>query len=138
MPRKEQSDNGNTAAIRLLVVDDEIDITRTMKKGLELIGGFSIDTFNDPIQGLSNFKVGTYDLLILDIRMPNMNGFELYREIIKKDREAKVCFITAFEIHYDEFRKMFPSIDVNCFIKKPISVVELASVIKKTLNEQPD
>jgi DNA-binding response OmpR family regulator len=137
VPRKEQFDNGN-AAIRLLVVDDELDITRTMKKGLERTGGFSVDTFNDPIQGLSNFKVGTYDMLILDIRMPNMNGFELYREIIKKDRSAKVCFITAFEINYDEFRKMFPSIDVNCFIKKPISVVELANLVKKTLNELPD
>lgn len=137
MPRKEQSGSGNTT-IRLLVVDDELDITRTMKKGLELLGVFSVDTFNDPVIGLSNFKAGTYDMLILDIRMPKMNGFELYREIIKKDSGARVCFITAFEINHNEFRKMFPSIDVNCFIKKPISVVELASLVKKTLNEQPD
>jgi two-component system, OmpR family, response regulator ChvI len=137
MPRKEKSGSGNTP-IRLLVVDDELDITRTVKKGLDILGGFSVDTFNDPIEGLSNFKAGTYDMLILDIRMPNMNGFELYREIIKKDSRARVCFITAFEINYDEFRKMFPSINVNCFIKKPISVVELASFIKKTLNEQPN
>jgi two-component system response regulator ChvI len=137
VPRKEQSGSGNTT-IRLLVVDDELDITRTMKKGLELLGVFSVDTFNDPVIGLSNFKAGTYDMLILDIRMPKMNGFELYREIIKKDSGARVCFITAFEINHNEFRKMFPSIDVNCFIKKPISVVELASLVKKTLNEQPD
>jgi two-component system, OmpR family, response regulator ChvI len=137
MPSKEQSGSGNTP-IRLLVVDDELDITRTVKKGLEILGGFSVDTFNDPIEGLSNFKAGTYDMVILDIRMPNMNGFELYREIIKKDSRARVCFITAFEINYDEFRKMFPSINVSCFIKKPISVVELASFIKKTLNEQPN
>ena len=137
MPRKEQSGSGNTT-IRLLVIDDELDITRTIKKGLELLGIFSVDTFNDPVIGLSNFKAGTYDMLILDIRMPKMNGFELYREIIKKDSGARVCFITAFEINHNEFRKMFPSIDVNCFIKKPISVVELASLVKKTLNEQPD
>lgn len=137
MPRKEQSGSGNTT-IRLLVIDDELDITRTIKKGLELLGVFSVDTFNDPVIGLSNFKAGTYDMLILDIRMPKMNGFELYREIIKKDSGARVCFITAFEINHNEFRKMFPSIDVNCFIKKPISVVELASLVKKTLNEQPD
>jgi DNA-binding response OmpR family regulator len=137
VPRKEQSGSGNTT-IRLLVIDDELDITRTIKKGLELLGVFSVDTFNDPVIGLSNFKAGTYDMLILDIRMPKMNGFELYREIIKKDSGARVCFITAFEINHNEFRKMFPSIDVNCFIKKPISVVELASLVKKTLNEQPD
>ena len=137
MPRKEQSGSGNTT-IKLLVIDDEPDITRTIKKGLELLGVFSVDTFNNPVIGLSNFKAGTYDMLILDIRMPKMNGFELYREIIKKDSGARVCFITAFEINHNEFRKMFPSIDVNCFIKKPISVVELASLVKKTLNEQPD
>lgn len=137
MPRKEQSGSGNTT-IRLLVIDDELDITRTIKKELELLGVFSVDTFNDPVIGLSNFKAGTYDMLILDIRMPKMNGFELYREIIKKDSGARVCFITAFEINHNEFRKMFPSIDVNCFIKKPISVVGLASLVKKTLDEQPD
>jgi DNA-binding response OmpR family regulator len=137
VPRKEQSGSGNTT-IKLLVIDDEPDITRTIKKGLELLGVFSVDTFNNPVIGLSNFKAGTYDMLILDIRMPKMNGFELYREIIKKDSGARVCFITAFEINHNEFRKMFPSIDVNCFIKKPISVVELASLVKKTLNEQPD
>jgi two-component system, OmpR family, response regulator ChvI len=137
VPRKGQSGSNNTAK-RLLVIDDEPDITRTVKKGLDLLGGFSVDTFNDPIEGLSNFKAGTYDLLILDIRMPKMSGFQLYREILKKDSRARVCFITAFEINYDEFRKMFPSINANCFIRKPISIVELARLIRETLNEQPD
>ena len=137
MPRKGQSGSNNTTK-RLLVIDDELDITRTVKKGLDLLGGFSVDTFNDSIEGLSNFKAGTYDLLIFDIRMPKMNGFQLYREILKKDSRARVCFITAIEINYDEFRKMFPSINVKCFIRKPISVVELASLIRETLNEQPD
>ena len=132
------SSKGGNAAIRLLVVDDELDITRTVKKGLELLGNFSVDTFNSPVEALSNFKAGTYDMLILDIRMPKMNGFELCREILKTDSKAKICFITAFEINHNEFRKMFPSLNVNCFIRKPISVVELASLVKETLNRQHD
>lgn len=120
-------------AIKLLVVDDELDITRTVKTGLELMGSFSVDTFNDPVEAASHFRAGTYDMLILDIRMPKMNGFELYREIMKKDSNARVCFITAFEINHSEFRKLFPSVDVNCFIRKPISITELASLVKETL-----
>ncbi|WP_162477734.1 response regulator [Nitrososphaera sp. AFS] len=79
-----------------MVVDDEPDITLIFALGLE-DNDFKVDTFNDPIQALSNFKSGLYDLALLDYKMPNMNGFELYREIRKIDHNVKVCFVTAFK-----------------------------------------
>jgi two-component system catabolic regulation response regulator CreB/two-component system response regulator ChvI len=76
---------------RILLVDDEQDITFAFRIGLE-DNGFIVDTFNDPQEALSNFKAGLYDLLLIDVKMPKMNGFELYRDIEKIDNKAKVCF----------------------------------------------
>jgi two-component system, OmpR family, response regulator ChvI len=73
--------------------------------------GFKIDSFTDPLSALKNFKegaAGVYDLLILDIKRPEINGFELYRQIKKIDDEVKICFITAFELYYDKFKEYFP------------------------------
>lgn len=117
---------------RILIVDDEEDITNVMKQGLEK-EGFQIDVFNDPERALSNFKAGKYDLLLLDIRMPKMNGFQLYRELRKIDDKAKICFITAFEIYYDEFRRVFPKVRVNCFVRKPVGIQELSKIIREEL-----
>jgi len=115
------------------VVDDEPDITTVLKRGLEH-HGFSVDVFNDPYAALVSFKPGRYDLMIIDIRMPKLNGFDLYRELKKKDATVKVCFLTAFEIYYDEFRKMFPNIDVRAFIRKPISIASLVTQVNATLD----
>ena len=117
---------------RILVVDDETDITISIKNGLTR-KGFDVDTFNDPVTALENYKSGTYDLLLLDIRMPKMNGFELCREIKKKDDSVRVCFFTAFEVYYDEFKKIFPNLEVKCFIRKPITINELVSHINSEM-----
>ncbi|MEW6603778.1 MAG: response regulator [Thermoproteota archaeon] len=117
---------------KVAVVDDEPDITTVLKRGLEH-HGFSVDVFNDPQVALASFNPGQYDLMIIDIRMPKLNGFDLYRELKKKDVGVKVCFLTAFEIYYDEFRKMFPNIDVRAFIRKPISISSLVSQVNATL-----
>jgi len=118
---------------KILVVDDEPDITTSIKNGLSR-NGFEVTTFNDPTAALTNYNVGTYDLLLLDIRMAKMNGFELYRELKKKgDDTAKVCFFTAFEVYYDEFKKIFPNLEVKCFIRKPITITELISHINTEL-----
>ncbi|HEX7032308.1 MAG TPA: response regulator [Nitrososphaera sp.] len=117
---------------KVAVVDDEPDITTVLKRGLEH-HGFSVDVFNDPHAALASFKPNHYDLMIIDIRMPKLNGFDLYRELKKKDASVKVCFLTAFEIYYDEFRKMFPNIDVRAFIRKPISISSLVSQVNATL-----
>ena len=107
---------------RVLLVDDEPDLNLTIKIVLE-DNGFKVDSFTDPLLALENFKEqdGSYDLAILDIKMPNMNGFELYRQIKKIDYKAKVCFLSAGEMDYEKFRKeLLPALDDNCYIQKPI------------------
>jgi YesN/AraC family two-component response regulator len=85
---------------------------------------------------LSNFKSGFYDLLLLDVRMPKMNGFELYQEIEKVDKKAKVCFITAFEVYYHALREIFPMLDVGCFIRKPIEIDDLVKKLNAELHSR--
>ena len=121
---------------RILIVDDEPDLTKISVMALEHYG-YKVDAFNDPEEALSKYKPGSYDLIILDIKMPEMNGFELYREIKKKDNNAKVCFLTASELYYKEFReKEFRSLDRNLFIRKPINNEELAKEINKLISDQ--
>lgn len=133
------------ATYRILLVDDDNDILLTFKEGLEeqddvdkskiFVDGakIQVDTFADPREALSSFKAGVYDLLLLDIRMRDMNGFELYEELKKIDDKPKVCFITAYELYYEALRKDFPKLDVGCFIKKPISIEDLATRISEEL-----
>ena len=112
---------------RILVVDDEPDVSLTLKIALEE-KGFKVDAFNDPVLALENFRANNYDLLILDIKMPQMNGFELYIEIRKIDNKVKVCFLTALsELHnYEAFRKeVFPRAGERYFIQKPIENEEM-------------
>jgi DNA-binding response OmpR family regulator len=117
---------------RILLVDDEHDITFSLRIGLEN-NGFAVDIFNDPQEALSNFKADLYDLLLIDVKMPKMNGFELYQEIEKMDNKAKVCFITAFEVYYNSLRELFPTVKVDCYIKKPVTTDELVQRIKSEL-----
>jgi DNA-binding response OmpR family regulator len=120
---------------RILVVDDEPDLTTVSTLALEY-HGFKVDTFNDPQEALSKFKPGSYDLIILDIKMPKMDGFELYHEIKKKDNNAKVCFLTASELYYEEFRKEeYCALDRNLFIQKPIDNEDLVKEINKMLKK---
>jgi len=120
----------------IAVVDDEPDIAEVLKRGLEQ-NGFSVEAFTDPESALRKFRPGAYDMMIIDIRMPKLNGFDLYRELRKKDGKIKVVFLTAFEIYYDEFRKMFPTIDVRAFIRKPVSISTLVTQVRSTLSESP-
>ena len=120
---------------RILIVDDESDITTALKMYLE-IQGFQVDAFTDPVYALAQFKAGFYKLLILDIKMPEMNGFELYTEIKKKDKTVKVFFLTALsEMHdYDAFKKeVFPKEGERYFIAKPIENEEILKRINTVL-----
>ena len=120
---------------RILVVDDEPDLTRVSTLALEY-HGFKVDTSNDPQEALSKFKPGSYDLIILDIKMPKMDGFELYHEIKKKDNNAKICFLTASELYYEEFRnKEYRALDRNLFIRKPINNEDLVKEINKMIKK---
>src|ERR671919_1564982 len=111
---------------RVLLVDDEPDLNLTIKINLEA-NGFKVDSFTDPLSALENFKeeAGVYELLILDIKMPNMNGFELFRQIKKIDDKAKICFLTAGEMYYGVYTDIFNSLDAKYFIRKPIDNEEL-------------
>ena len=118
---------------KILAVDDEPDLTKLCSLALEY-HGFKVDTFNDPQEALSNYKPGYYDLVILDIKMPKMDGFKLYDEIKKKDHKAKVCFLTASELYYEEFRKKeYYALDKNLFIRKPIDNEELLREVDKIM-----
>jgi DNA-binding response OmpR family regulator len=119
---------------KILAVDDEPDLTMLCRLAFEY-HGFKVDTFNDPQKALSNYRPGDYDLVILDIKMPKMNGFELYDEIKKKDWKAKVCFLTASELYYEEFREgEYNVIDKNLFIRKPIGNEELLKEVDRIIN----
>jgi DNA-binding NtrC family response regulator len=111
---------------RILIIDDEFDITLAFRKALRDKEFEQVKTVNDPILALKNFKAGSYDLLIIDIVMPQMDGFSLYEEIRKIDNKVKVCFITAFEMNYQALRAVFPaSDDIGCFIRKPVDIDDL-------------
>ena len=118
---------------KVLFVDDEPHMTSLFKRLTEPIG-FTVDVFNDATQTLKNFKPCFYNLVVLDIVMPKMNGYDLYKELKKRDPHVNVCFITASELYYEEIRKeAFPELDTNCFIKKPISNEELIRRVKNML-----
>jgi CheY-like chemotaxis protein len=113
---------------RIMIVDDEKDILAILKSGLESKGGFIVDTFSSgqaAVQAFASRAPDHYDVVLTDIRMPKMNGFELYRKIREKNGSIPIAFITAFEINEDEFSKVMPSIKVKDFIKKPIRIPDL-------------
>jgi DNA-binding response OmpR family regulator len=104
---------------RILLVDDDYDLCVVLKKGLEK-RGFKVDMFNDPLEALSHFKAGNYDLLLLDIKK-------------HLDKKVEICFLTGFDIYQKEFSKVFPSLDLGCCVKKPVSTDELSGTIRKIL-----
>ena len=123
---------------RILIVDDEVDITLSFSLALEDSGLFEVDTYNDPLVALSNYRPNSYDLLLLDIKMPNMNGFELYDKIKKLDNKVKVCLISAYDVDYDALREQFPSLEIDCLlprgvIRKPIQIAKLIERIELEL-----
>ena len=124
----------NNKVKKILLVDDEPDITFTIKNMLYNTG-FQIYTFNDPITPLKLYRRNFYDLVILEIKIPNMDGFELYIKIKEKDPTVKICFLTAIAIFDEEFRKSRPEVDriitQECFIQKPITTEDL---IKKLID----
>jgi DNA-binding response OmpR family regulator len=120
--------------MKILAVDDEPDLTMLCRLALEYYG-FRVDTFNDSEEALSNYKPRYYDLAILDIKMPKMDGFQLYDEIKKKDQKAKICFLTASELYYKEFReKEYHALDKNLFIRKPVQNEQLLNEVNRIIS----
>jgi DNA-binding response OmpR family regulator len=119
---------------RLLVVDDEKDIAIVLKKGLEKYG-FKVDAYIDPIQALIDYKPGSYDLLLLDFKMPGLDGYELFERIRKIDRKTKVCFLSAAEGSIKEHKKRVTA-GKKYFIKKPVAIKDLVDHINLILEEE--
>ncbi len=118
---------------RICIVDDEPDIILLCRLVLE-DAGFEVHTFTDSLLALTNFKPNFYDLVILDIKMPNMDGFELCTKINEMDNKTKVCFLTASEMYYETFRRKDQcKTDKNIFLRKPIENDELVKKINKIL-----
>ena len=118
---------------RILIVDDEPDVNLAVRIVLEE-NNFIVDSFNDPLLALENFKANLYDVLILDIKMPKKDGFEVYKEVMKIDNRVKVCFLTAGDVNYRSLKETFPTLDENQFIRKPIENTELIRQVHKIIN----
>jgi len=121
----------------ILLVDDELDVIYAIRNILE-DNGFQIDSFNDPLTALKSYRSNFYDLVILDIKMPKMDGFELYIKIREKDPRVKICFLTASEMYYEKFRKTQSKfgmiIEEECFIQKPMINEELIRKLESIMN----
>lgn len=127
-------------AKRVLIVDDDTDITFTFKKGLEAENNnknsktfFKVYTYNDPLEALSQFKSNFYDLLLVDINIPKMNGFEFSTKILELDVNIRVCFMSSGLINQEALREQYPSLSIGCFIKKPVTIENLVRRVKAEL-----
>jgi CheY-like chemotaxis protein len=118
---------------RILVVDDHSDIALFYTLGLE-DNGFEVDSYSNPLEALSNFKPNFYDLMLTDINMPLMSGFELCDKILQLDINVRVCFISAGEINQESLREWHPTKSIGCFIKKPIAIDELVKRLNAELS----
>ncbi len=119
---------------RIMLVDDESDVTYTLETVLE-DNGFQVESYTDPTLALSNFRPGLYDLLILDIKMPKMSGFDVYQKMKEIDSNVKVCFLTASEFFYKEYRKLDANTRINQehFVQKPVKAKELIHKLNEIL-----
>ena len=117
---------------KILLVDNEADVIITFKAILQ-DAGFIVNTYEDPLIALSNFIPHFYDLVILDIGMPKMNGIELSRQLLVLDSNVKICFITAGEANIEVLRELYPSRAIGCFINKPVTIDQLVKRVKAEL-----
>lgn len=121
-------------AVRVLIVDDEPDITLVMKLGLE-IRGFEVQVFNDSMQALKRFEPGIYDLAILDINMPGVDGLTLWYKLKDIDRRIKGIFLTSLDYVDDKrSREKFPLFNRKLLVKKPIKLRDLVKLIEAELS----
>ncbi|MGA7367898.1 MAG: response regulator [Nitrososphaeraceae archaeon] len=119
---------------RIMIIDDNSDIAFTLRMGLEINDKtLQVDCYDNPVTALMEFRPELYDLLLIDINMPMMNGFELCQKLLQKDINVRVCFMTSGEINMDAVREVHPLKSIGCFIKKPITTDALAQRIKAEL-----
>jgi CheY-like chemotaxis protein len=125
---------------RILIVDDHPDIILTFKRGLEAENEYSsgkiyfeVNAYDDPLLALSEFKPNFYDLLLVDVNMPKVNGFEFSEKILKLDVNVRICYISAGEMNIEALREQYPTLSIGCFIKKPITIENLVRKVRVEL-----
>ena len=135
---------------RILIMDDNPDITLTFKKVLQgpqiddltleanIAKGkkkmsFEVITYNDPFLALSEFKPNFYHLMLVDINMPKINGFEFSAKILERDANPRICFMSSGQINQEALKEVYPTLSIGCFIKKPIMARDLIRRIKTEL-----
>jgi DNA-binding response OmpR family regulator len=121
-------------------VDDDPDITFTFKKAFEEANrlgdgntSFYVDTYNDPLVALSEFKPDFYDLLLIDINLPKMNGFDFCMKVFEVDINPRVCFMSSGLINQEALKEQYPSLSIGCFIRKPVTLENLVRKVKSEL-----
>jgi CheY-like chemotaxis protein len=129
------SDSSTLPAYRIMVVDDEPDAVYVLKMGLER-KGFHVVGYTNPVKALSNFARHRYDIVLTDIRMPQMNGIDLFRQLRAIDKEVLICFLSAFEQYRQDFEIAHPEEQPGCFITKPISIDRLVGTITRKMEER--
>jgi CheY-like chemotaxis protein len=136
-PKKEKL---STNVKRILLVDDDPDITFTFKKGLEEENETNCDkvvlevsSYSSPLLALAEFKTDFYDLLLIDVNMPKMNGFEFSEKILELDLNVRICYISAGEMNIEALREQYNCLSIGCFIKKPVTMEDLVRKVKAEL-----
>ena len=124
---------------RILIVDDDPDITFTFRKALEGENQnskifFQVFTYNDPLSAIAEFKINFYDLLLLDVNMPKLNGFEFSEKILELDLNVRVCYISAGEMNIEALRDQYKNLSIGCFITQPITIEKFVRRIKAELD----
>ena len=126
----------------ILIIDDNPDITLTFKEGLEAENSkesnndnvfFEVFTYTDPFLALSEFKPNLYDLMLVDINIPKMNGFDFCVKALEIDVNPRFCFMSSGLINQEALREQYPSLSIGCFIKKPITIDNLIKRVKAEL-----
>ena len=130
--QKEKITNDKAFSKTVLIIDDDPDVTMVFSLGLQ-DEGFDVYTYNDPLEALSQFRPNIYDLLLIDINMPKMNGIELSIQILELDANVKICFVTAGEANIEVLRELYPTRSIGCYIKKPVTIENLVRRVKAEL-----
>jgi CheY-like chemotaxis protein len=138
--QEERRENLSPSTKRILIVDDDPDTTLTFKKAFEeanRISGskisFQVNTYNDPLAALLEFKPDYYDLMLIDINMLEMNGFDFCVKALEIDINPKFCFMSSGLINQEALREQYPSLSIGCFIKKPVTIENLIRKVKAEL-----
>lgn len=134
MPLTYNKSNNRPEKPKILVVDDEPDINKLYHTVLEYVG-YTVESYESPLIALSNFIPSYYDVAILDIKMPEMNGLVLYNELRKRDSKVKICFLTAGEIEVEKLvEDKFDELDNDLFFQKPMRNNDLVNMVNRIIS----